>query len=117
LQVLLDESVPRQLVPRLKGHDVRTVPQMGWASSRNGDLLRLANAAGFSALITVDRSLEYQQDVPRSGLGLVVLLARSTKPDDILPLAPAILDALTSLQPGQAVHVGDERLARRTKRR
>lgn len=56
--VLLDESVPRQLARAMAEHEVRTVAQMGWSSTENGELLRLAATAGFGALITADRNLE-----------------------------------------------------------
>ena len=45
MRLLLDESVPRRR--RLgtafpAAYEVRTVPQMGWAGTGNGELLRLA---------------------------------------------------------------------------
>lgn len=40
VRVLLDECLPHGLKRELVGHDVRTTPEMGWASRRNGDLLR-----------------------------------------------------------------------------
>lgn len=104
--VLLDESLPRALGRALPGHEVRTVPRMGWASIGNGALLRLAAANGFGALVTADRNLEYQQNVARAGVGVVVLVAGSTRIQDILSLAPSILEALATLQPGQVVRVG-----------
>lgn len=42
MRLLLDESLPRKLKARLAPHEVRTVPEMGWASKSNGELLRLA---------------------------------------------------------------------------
>jgi hypothetical protein len=42
VRVLLDECLPRRLKHDLVGHDARTAPEMGWASKRNGELLRLA---------------------------------------------------------------------------
>ena len=104
--VLLDESLPRQLKPLLHGHDVRTAVQMGWRSIDNGDLLRLAVAAGFEAFVTADRNVEHQQNMAQGGLGIVVLRAWSTRREHMLPLAPLVVDALASLQPGQVVHVG-----------
>jgi len=38
----LDERVPRRLKGELVGHDVKTAPEMGWASKTNGELLALA---------------------------------------------------------------------------
>lgn len=42
MRVLLDECVPRRLKRELVGHDVKTAPEMGWASKKNGELLALA---------------------------------------------------------------------------
>jgi hypothetical protein len=42
VRVLLDECLSRPLKRDLLGHDVRTVQEMGWASKRNGEVLRLA---------------------------------------------------------------------------
>jgi hypothetical protein len=42
MRVLLDECLPRKLKNDLSGHDVRTVPEMGWAGKKNGELLQLA---------------------------------------------------------------------------
>lgn len=106
MRVLLDESLPRQLARAIPDHDVRTVIQMGWASIENGELLRLAVAAGFEVFVTADRNVEYQQNVARIGLGLVVLAGRSNRREHMMPLAPQVVAALTTLQPGQVVHVG-----------
>ena len=45
---------------------------MGWTSKRNGELLQLMVAARFDALLTVDQSLEFQQNVRAAGIGVVV---------------------------------------------
>ena len=56
LKLLLDESAPRRLVSYFSdSFEVRTVPQLGWAGCTNGDLLHLAAAGGFDALVTVDQ--------------------------------------------------------------
>ena len=57
MRVLLDECVPRRLRRELTGHDVRTVPEMGWAGKKNGELIRSMTGQGFKVLITVDRNL------------------------------------------------------------
>jgi hypothetical protein len=60
MRVLLDECLPRALRRELPGHEVKTVGEAGWAGVTNGELLTLA-AGHFDVLLTVDRSLEYQQ--------------------------------------------------------
>lgn len=82
-----------------------TVQGLGWAGVKNGALLRVARAAGFRVLVTVDRRMEYQQDIPRSGLALVVLRAPSTRMRDLLPLVPALLAALPAVRAGEVTHV------------
>jgi hypothetical protein len=91
VRVLLDECLPRRLKRELVGHNARTVPEMRWASKRNGVLLALA-AAEFD-VFTVDRNLSYQQGVSAFDIAVIVLVARSNAIDDLRPLAPKILKA------------------------
>ena len=58
MRVLLDECVDRRLARDIVGHEVRTVPKMGWATIRNSDLLGLAEGQ-FDAFVTVDRNLAF----------------------------------------------------------
>lgn len=66
MKLLLDECIDRRLVRDLAGHEVKTVPQMGWAGSKNGELLTLA-AKEFDVFSTVDRNLSGQQNLPKFG--------------------------------------------------
>ena len=77
---------------------------MGWASKRKGELLALATAE-FDVFLTVDRNLSYQQDVSAFNIALVVLVARSNSIDDLRPLAPKILEALTNGERGRVTLV------------
>ena len=104
-RVLLDESVPHDLLLHLGEFDVVTVQTLGWAGMKNGALLRAAREAGIQILITADRRIEYQQNIPKSGVALVVLEARSTRMADILPLVPALVAALLSARVGEVTHV------------
>jgi hypothetical protein len=99
VRVLLDECVPRRLKHDLVGHDVRTAPEMGWASKSNGELLALA-AGEFDVLLTVDRNLSYQQDVSAVNIAVLVLIARSNTLDVLRPLMPLVLDALVNPKRG-----------------
>ena len=67
MRLLLDECVPKRLKRELRGHDARTVQDLGWAGVKNGVLLKLANGQ-FDALLTVDQGIEYQQNL--SGLAI-----------------------------------------------
>ena len=107
MRILLDECVPRRLRRELRGFDVSTVPDEGWASRRNGELLRLMLGAGFTVFVTMDRNLGYQQNVAAAGVAVVVLRARTNRLKDLLPLMPRVHDAIRTAVPGKVLHVAD----------
>ena len=66
MKLLLDECVPRKLKNHLPAIDCQTVPEASLAGKKNGELLRLAELAGFEVLLTVDQGIEYQQNLQRA---------------------------------------------------
>ena len=103
--MLLDECVPRPLKRKFAGHDVNTVVEMGWGSKRNSELLVLMLAGGLNAFVTVDQSLEFQQNVRASGIAVVVIQARSNRLKELRPLAPAVVEALARINAGELIRV------------
>ena len=93
MRVLLDECVPRRLKRELVGHDVKTAPEMGWASKRNGELLALA-VGHFEIFLTADRNLSYQQDLSAFDIAIVVLVAHSNRLEELRTLVPRLLEVL-----------------------
>ena len=106
MRVLLDECLPRRLKHELAGHEVYTVPEMGWAGIENGDLLRLA-APQFDVFLTVDKSLHHQQNIGAVSIGVVTLRARRNDLQALLPLMPTVRNVLLEVAPGSVVSVGD----------
>lgn len=105
MRVLLDEQLPRQLAPALTGLEVRTVKQESWKGLKNGALLDAAEAAGFTVLVTGDLSLQFQQNLAKRRLAVVVLCATSNALEDLLPLVPSALKVIQEVQPGQVIRV------------
>ena len=105
MRVLLDECLPRRLAAEFGNHEVRTVPQAGWASKSNGELLDLAEGR-FDVFVTVDRGLAFEQNLRDRTLSVVALRAVSNRYDDLCPLLPAILRALDRVGRGQVVRLG-----------
>lgn len=103
-RVLLDENLPRLLARELPGFFVQTVTEAGWAGTKNGALLRLAESE-FDVFVTADRRLPHQQTLSGLQLGVIVLAAGSTKVEDLRPLATELAEALAAVQRGQVVHV------------
>ena len=106
MRLLLDECVPRPLKRDLVGHDGWTVVEMGWSSKRNGELLKLMLAEGFEGLLTVDQSLEFQQNVRESGIAVVLVTARTNRLKELRPLVPQVLTALARISAGDLIRVG-----------
>ncbi|MGQ0595309.1 MAG: hypothetical protein ACT4QB_22510 [Gammaproteobacteria bacterium] len=88
----------------LTGHEVKTVPESGWAGRKNGDLLRSAQER-FYVFITVDRNLAFQQDVGQLDIAVVVLAAYSNAIEYLEPLIPTVVRALSSLRHGDVLRV------------
>ncbi len=106
MRILLDECLPKRLKGELAGHDARTVPEMGWASKRNGELLTLAQGQ-FDVFLTVDRNVAFQNEVNRFAIAVVVLHAKGNRLSDLRPLVPELLSVLSAVMPGQVVPVGN----------
>lgn len=104
MRVLLDECLPQSLKADLPGHDAKTVPEMDWAGTENGELLRLAEQQ-FDAFITVDRNLPRQLDLSNLRIAVIVLSAPTNRRVDLQPLMPRVGAALESVRPGQVVRI------------
>lgn len=105
MRILIDECLPKRLARELVGHEARTVPEMGFAGKRNGDLLSLAEGH-FDVFLAVDRNLSFQNKVHRFALAVVVLHAKSNKLNDLRPLVPELLAKLPAVAAGDVVDVG-----------
>jgi hypothetical protein len=103
-RVLLDECVPKRLGLDLFGHDVETVPGMGWAGIKNGQLLQKA-ASEFDCFLTVDRNLQFQQSHALP-IAVLVVAAKDNKLATLKAMAPNILTALSSMKPRDLKVVG-----------
>ncbi|HZS91821.1 MAG TPA: hypothetical protein VFE42_30600 [Chloroflexota bacterium] len=104
MRVLLDEIVSRKLAQALTGHEVSTVPRQGWAGFTNGRLLDAIDAL-FDVFLTMDKGMRYQQRLADRSFGVIEVRAPSNDIDDVLPLVPRILKALSAIQPGEIITI------------
>lgn len=105
MRILLDECVPRRFRLQLPEHEVRTVPEMGWASLKNGVLLSAASGK-FDVLLTTDQRLNYQQNVSNFAIAVIVLVARRNKLESLVPLVAELRKVLAEVKPGEVRRVG-----------
>jgi hypothetical protein len=101
---LLDENLPRKLRREFREFSVRTVQEEGWTSFRNGELLSRAQHA-FDVLLTADRRLQFQQNISRYDIGVVIILTVELRFQRIITAIVDIQQALARVTAGEVVSV------------
>ena len=104
MRVLLDECVPRQLKRDLVGFDARTTQEMGWAGTKNGALLALAEGQ-FEAVFSVDRGLGDALNAKSARIGVVILAVGSIDAVVLRPHMSKVINALQRVRSGQVLRV------------
>lgn len=95
MKILLDESLPRKLKYDFGvEHAVLTIRDIGWLGKKNGELLSLMIDNGFEIFVTVDRNLQYQQNLERLSITIIVLCAIDNRRETLQKLIPKLLDKL-----------------------
>ena len=105
MKLLLDECVPRKLKEHLSGYECVTAPEAGMAGKKNGELLDRAEQAGFQVFLTVDRGIEYEQNLSGRRIAVVIVFAKASRLFDLIPQVLKVLRVLQSINPGQLVQV------------
>ena len=107
MKILLDECVPKPIKYSLsvEGHECSTVPEAGFSGRTNGELLSLAESK-FEAFVTLDKGVQFQQNLAESRIAILLIRSRSRRVEDILPHIAACLLALRSIKPGQFIQIG-----------
>lgn len=103
MRVLLDECVPRRLARDIP-FDVSTVAGVGLAGLSNGEMLRSASPE-LDVFLTLDQSLQYQQNLAEFPIAVLVVRSPSNRYDDARPILPTIVAALGAIGPQELVVV------------
>ncbi len=78
MRILFDKNVPVGVRGFLPNHEAHTFVEMQWPDQlENGELLTMAEQAGFDVMVTSDQNIRYQQNlsgrkvnIPRQSRGL-----------------------------------------------
>ena len=73
MRILFDHGRPSGIAASLSDHDVTEAIERGWDRVANGELLKVAEAAGFDVLLTTDKGIRYQQNLMGRKIAIVVL--------------------------------------------
>jgi hypothetical protein len=71
---------------------------------KNGQLLQAASGQ-YDVLVTVDRNLQYQQNMKTLALAVVVLRAKRSTYPLLKPLMPQVIETLAKIKPGEVIIV------------
>lgn len=93
MKILFDECINRRLGKEFPDHDFYTTHSMGWAGKKNGNLLSLAQE-DFDVFITVDKNLQFQQNLSKFNISVIVLDTPRIDLKHLKSLVPKIQEAL-----------------------
>lgn len=109
-RVLLDENLDRRLKNYFSAEfDVTSVPDLGWQSKKNGELLAAMDAEGISYLVTADRNLRFQQNLDKFMVVVIVVAAHDTRLESLTQHVTSIEAAITDAQPDEKLILFDTR--------
>lgn len=79
MRLLFDECVSRLFKAGFAGHghECFTVPEVGLAGRKNGELLTLAEGK-FDVFVTIDKNIRYQQNLSGRKIAILIIRARSS---------------------------------------
>lgn len=73
IRILLDQNAPLGLRRAFRQHEITHADELDWGRLRNGELIRVAEEAGFAIMITCDRNVRYQQHLEGRRIALIEL--------------------------------------------
>ena len=103
MKILLDECVTKHLKPKLLVHEVSTVREMNWSGIKNGKLMSLCVEENFDILLTIDKNLQYQQNLAKYPIAIVIFDSISADINELIKFIPAFLDQITSFEKHKAL--------------
>ena len=106
MKILLDENLPAKLRFRFGSqHTVYTVRELGWNGQEDGPLLQLLEQEKFDALVTLDKSMRYQQELARYPIVVFLLSAANSKHQTLQPLVEKPINLEWPEPNGQVVEI------------
>jgi hypothetical protein len=81
------------------------VPEALLAGKKNGELLAIAQRQGFEIFITMDKGMEYQQNLTGRKIAIIILRAKSNRLADFIPMVGSCLVRMRSIKPGETAWV------------
>ena len=99
MKIRFDHGTPAPLRRHLREHLVNRSAEKGWDQLENGELIQKAEEEGYEVIVTMDQSMQYQQNLTGRRIAIVVLL--STAWPRVQHRTEEIRKAIEDVQPGE----------------
>jgi predicted nuclease of predicted toxin-antitoxin system len=104
MRILVDECVDPRVKRLFADHQSATVHEKQWDAFDDGALLAVAQDQ-FDVLLTIDRGIEFQQNIAKFRLGVVVIHVPKNQIGHYVAIQQEILLAVEDIRPGEVRHV------------
>jgi hypothetical protein len=104
MRVFIDACVDPGIVEILVGHEVRTAFDVGWQNLKDHILLPKV-AAEFDVFLTADKGFEFEHNLYKLPVGIVIAHVTRNKLANYRTIAPLLLEALQAVKAGEVRHV------------
>jgi hypothetical protein len=104
MRILIDECVDPRVKQLLNDHQAVTVHDRGWGTLEDGALLMVAQEQ-FDPLLTIDRGLEFQQNIAKFRIGILVVHVPKNQIAYYRAIRKELVAALPRVRPGAVLHV------------
>jgi hypothetical protein len=101
--ILFDHGTPRSVARWLHGHTVVEAIARGWDRLANGDLLKMAEDAGFDLLLSTDKNIRYQQNL--TGRRIAIVILGNPQRPAVHRHIDLVMDAVNAATPGSYIEV------------
>jgi len=101
--ILFDHGTPRSVARWLHGHTVVEAIARGWDRLANGDLLKMAEDAGFDLLLSTDKNIRYQQNL--TGRRIAIVILGNPQRPAVHRHINLVIDAVNAATPGSYIEV------------
>jgi predicted nuclease of predicted toxin-antitoxin system len=105
VRVLIDECVDPRVKTLLLDHQPATVHDEAWSALEDGALLTAAQEE-FDVLVTIDRNLEFQQNLAKFRIEVVVVRVPKNQLRYYQMVQKELLLAVRQVRSGEVLHVG-----------
>jgi predicted nuclease of predicted toxin-antitoxin system len=107
MRVFVDACIDPRIVEILVGYEAKTAFDLGWQSLKDNVLLPKV-AAAFDVLLTADQGFEFEHNVKKLPISIIIIHVRRNKLADYRAVASRMVAAIKVSRPGEVVHVGDK---------